>query len=385
MTKRRINILFIIDALAGIGGTERHLTHLVTNLPKDEFNCAVMTFDIGVNVLVDSMRAAGIPVVHIPVGREYTPNALRGAMELVRFIREHEIDIVQTYHQKSDTFGALAARYAGVRHLVSSKRDMGQYRRIWHVALNRAVQPIFEKVIVVADAVGKMVMQKEGVPHSRMVRIYNGVDAGVFSPPSESQRNDARARLGISPADFVVGMVANFRPEKNHALFFTGAEEAGKKITGLKVIAVGGGPMLEHYRERYAAAEKDAQFRLPGAVSNVLEYLRAMDVACLVPGGNEGFSNAVIEKMAVGLPLVVSDVGGNAEAVRSGENGMVIRPDDRPAFVDALVALYADHRMRKQMGLKSRQRVEEEFSLESMCRSHEELYRSLVGPSAGNG
>jgi glycosyltransferase involved in cell wall biosynthesis len=111
----------------------------------------------------------------------------------------------------------------------------------------------------------------------------------------------------------------------------------------------------------------------------VSAYTAALDVACLVPKSNEGFSNSVLEKMALGLPLVVTDMGGNREAVEHGTNGYVIRPGDREALVEALSRLAKDPERRRQMGQASRQRVEALFSLEQMIARHQELYLSLCG------
>jgi glycosyltransferase involved in cell wall biosynthesis len=86
----------------------------------------------------------------------------------------------------------------------------------------------------------------------------------------------------------------------------------------------------------------------------------------------------VLEKMAMGLPMIVTDVGGNAEAVIDGENGIVIPPADADAFCAALIGLHADAQRRLAMGRRSRQLVEERYSLQDMCRNHEMLYRSLM-------
>src|SRR4029077_19085378 len=114
----------------------------------------------------------------------------------------------------------------------------------------------------------------------------------------------------------------------------------------------------------------------------VLPYLWAMDVGCLTPGSNEGFSNAVIEQMATGLPMIVSNVGGNAEAVHDGVNGLVIPPHDAAAVARAVLSLYEDPARRAEMGRAARARVESEFSLEGMAAAHAELYRALCRPAA---
>lgn len=378
MAGKKINILFIIDYFHGTGGTERHLTHLVHHLRQDIFSCSVVIFDLVENRWVDSIRAQGVPVVHIPVGREYTPSALVRASELSNFIRNNRFDIVQTFHQKSDTFAAVITKLSGIKHIVSSKRDIGQLKRPRHFFVNRLLRSLFERVIVVADAVADVVALKEQMPRNKIVKIYNGVDEQAFSPSTFNERMQARTQLGFADDDFLVGMVARMHPNKNFDVFLEGAMKALEAIPSLKILAVGGGPLLEYFRENYRSEVAESVIFFPGDVSDVTPYMRALDVGCLVPGNNEGFSNSIIEMMAMGLPMIVTDVGGNAEAVIDGQNGMVIPPRDSDALCSGLTEIYRHPEMRLEMGRKSRQLVEERFTLRQMCVNHENLYLSLL-------
>ena len=150
-TPRRI--LFIIDWFHRTGGTEKHLAQLIAGLQAWAFESSVVVFDRGENPLLDTLIQSGVPVIHLPVGREYVPNALRQGWRLARLIRRQRYDIVQTYHQKADTYGALIARAAGVRHLISSKRDTGQLRKPLHTFLNRRLSGLFEAIIMAAEGV----------------------------------------------------------------------------------------------------------------------------------------------------------------------------------------------------------------------------------------
>ena len=376
---RTINILYVMDLFHGTGGTERHLTYLVGQLPKPEFHCRIAVLDLAPNRWVDHIRESGTPVVHVPVRREYSPAALPRALELARLIRSGNVDIVQTFHQKSDTFAAAVARLAGVPHIVSSKRDAGALKKPRHYLANRLMRSVFERVIVVADSIGDIVAEKEHIARSRIVRIYNGVDTTAFAPPSAEQRALARARLGFGADDFVVGTVARFRPEKGYDTFFAGTLAALAEIPSLRIMALGGGPLLDELRRRYAAQCAQRRVLIIDDVTDVAGYLHAMDVGCLVPVANEGFSNSVLEKMAVGLPMIVTAVGGNAEAVLDGDNGVVIDAGDAAALHQGLIALYRDPAARQRMGQRSRELVEEKFTLQRMCSEHMQLYRSLVG------
>jgi glycosyltransferase involved in cell wall biosynthesis len=377
MASDRIEILFLIDYFHRTGGTEKHLAQLIAGLPADEFRCSIVAFDLGANPLLDGLRARGVPIISLPVGREYVPGAAVQAWRLARLIRRNRYDIVQTFHQKADTFGATVAWLSGVKHLVSSKRDTGDLRNAWHFFLNRRLQSLFDVFIVVAEAVRVAVMANERLPASRITTIYNGVDVSHFVVPSVAQRGDARAQLGFTADDFVVGMVAGFRPEKNYDVFFDGLLQAAPSIASLKVLTVGTGPLLAQCRERIAHTELSARTVFLGDVTEVVPCLWAMDVGCLTPGSNEGFSNAVLEQMAVGLPMIVSDSGGNAEAVAAGENGYVIPPLDAAAFARALIDLHSDSLRAANMGRASRKRAVEKFSLDRMCAQHANLYRSL--------
>jgi glycosyltransferase involved in cell wall biosynthesis len=371
-----------MDHFQGTGGTERHLTYLVEHLPREQFDCSIVVLDLAPNRWVDRIRAAGIPVIHVPVLREYAPAALLRAVQISKLIRSHKVDIVQTFHQKSDTFGATIAKLSGVRHIISSKRDTGELKKPRHLVANRILAGVFERVIVVADTIGKVVVAKEGIPSSRIVRIYNGVDTARFAPPTAQERKDARERLGFTDEEFVVGMVARFRPEKGHQTLLAGALAAAADIPALRILAVGGGPLIETLRDRFRQECLEQRIRLLDDATDVRAYLHAMDVGCLLPNGNEGFSNSVLEKMAVGLPVIVTDVGGNAEAVTDGDNGRVIPPGDVDAFRRALVTLYANPAERQRMGQRSRQLVEEKFTLQRMCGEHAALYSSLMGTLA---
>jgi glycosyltransferase involved in cell wall biosynthesis len=323
------------------------------------------------------MREAGIPVIHFPVGREYTPNALVRACELMHLIRKGSFDIVQTFHQKSDTYGTLVARLAGIRHIVSSRRDIAHNKKPRHFFVSRRLRFLHEKVIVVSDAVANVLVAKEYLDRGKIEKIYNGVDSIAILPPREEETRRERARLGIGTEDFVVGTVAGFRPEKNYDVFFQGAAKALRAIPSLRILAVGGGPLLEECRSVYGRGDAGKHIVFAGDVADVTPYLKAMDVACLI-SQYEGFSNSIVESMAVGLPMIVTDVGGNREAVIHQQNGLLIAPRDIDAFRDALVDLHSNPKRRLAMGRRSRQLVEEKFTLERMCEKHAVLYQSLL-------
>jgi glycosyltransferase involved in cell wall biosynthesis len=375
---RKIRILFLIDYWGPPAGTERHLAYLLKNLDRNAFECRVVVFNYLPNALVDEARASGIDVQPIQVDQYYTPRAFRQATVLRKYIRLHQPDIVQSFHFKSDVYGAVVARLSGVRHFVASKRDAADYKKPLHFLLNRLVRPITQHYIAVSKVVADVVTRKERVPEERISIIYNGVDLDRFTVPDQSARSAARAALGLTSEHFVIGMSAAFRPEKDHALLFQAFREFHRRHPTARLVLIGTGQMLDHYRQEASQPDLAGLVTFTGSVNDVRPYLHALDIACLVPSMNEGFSNSIIEKMALGLPLVVTRIGGNAEAVDDGNTGFVIPPRDLPSLLNAVSKLHDDAGLRVRMGAAARRRTEDQFSLPQMIRRHESLYRSLL-------
>lgn len=375
--KEKINILFIIDVLWHSGGTEKHLYYLTKHLDKDKFNCFVVTFNLREMHIVKELRKEVKELYYIPLKRAYTPDAFAKGFELGRIIRENKIDIVQTFHFVSDTYGVMVSRLSGVKHVISSKRDIGDRKKKKQIFLNRLINGSIEKFITVCDAVGERTYSVEGVPMNKQITIYNGVDIEEYSVPNEEQIRQGKKELGIAEDAYVVGSVSHFRPEKSHDVLLQALKKAQESIKGLRAIIVGEGPLREHYMKYCSNNGLEESVIIVGKVDDVRKYVSVMDVACLVPGSNEGFSNSILEKMAMGKPLIVTDVGGNAEAVLDGENGIVIPPYDYKKLSEAILYLYKNPDKRIEMGKKSRERVEKLFIMEKMIKKHESLYENI--------
>ena len=375
--KRKINILYIIDQLKGGGGTERHLVRLATLLDKERFNTAISFFEGAPGTIHEEIRGKGVPVKDLNLSRIYSHRAFIQGIRLARFIRENRIDIVQTFHFKSDTFGVVVARLTGVSKIISSRRDIGDLKKTRQIFLNRKINRFIDRFIMVCNTVGRKVHESEGVPEHKAVTIYNGVDIERFSCDGPGETESLKKYLGVAEDDFVVGISAMFRPEKAYHVFFEGIEKVLPKIKNLKVLVLGFGPTKEHFESYCSKGPLKNIVKFMGFVEDVEKFLPLMDVFCLVPNKNEGFSNAILEAMAAGRPVIASDVGGNAEAVIHNETGIIIPPDDPDRLSQAILELYNNPEKRRHMGFKARERAADSFSLEKMIKEHERFYEAV--------
>jgi glycosyltransferase involved in cell wall biosynthesis len=269
-----------------------------------------------------------------------------------------------------------------VHRLVSSKRDVADFKGAFRFFLHKLVRPLVSRYIVVSDVVADVIIRKEGASPARISKIYNGVNLDRYPVCTPETRAAARQLLGFADGDFVIGMTAWMRTEKDHPLLLRAFKRLKATVPQAKLVFIGDGPHAAEYRQWVTEQGLAGQVVFTGLSDDVRRYVAALDVGCLVPKGNEGFSNSIIEKMAMGLPLVVTDVGGNKEAVAQGVNGFVIPPGAEDALLDALGQLARDPARARAMGAASRARCEELFSLPQMIHRHEALYDALMTAGA---
>ena len=374
--KNKINILFFIDYLYGFGGTERHLFNLASRLNPDLFDSTVCPLRFN-KYLVKIFTEAGIKVEPAPFKRIYDFSALKQVPVMLQLMRERQIDIVQTFNIDSETFGIILAKLSGVPVIISSRRDLGVYRKRRHLLFSKFIHRYVDHFLAVCDAVASNLSEREGVPPEKITTIYNGLDLTNL-PVDQNHVAKLRKEFRIGPNSFVIGNVSHFRPEKGYDVFFNAIQEIKPYIPDLRVMAVGGGgKLLTHFKNVVAKAGLSEVVFFTGYVPNVLDYVSLMDVCCLTPISNEGFSNAILEHMAMGKAVIATDVGGNREAICHGESGIIIPANDVKALADAIINLYKNPTLRKSLGANARLRVEREFTIQKMITQMEKFYYNL--------
>ena len=196
-------------------------------------------------------------------------------------------------------------------------------------------------------------------------------------------KGEARAALGLD-ADSLIGVVvANLIPYKGHRDLIDALALAAPKLPpSWQVLCVGADNDLRPELETLAAAKGLAgNLRFLGQRFDVDRLLEAADFGVLPSRANEGFSNAILESMRAGLPMIVTDVGGNAEAVVDGETGIVVPPADPAALAAALLRVAQDPALRRKLGEAGRERVATQFTLDACVAKYRALYDELLASS----
>jgi glycosyltransferase involved in cell wall biosynthesis len=305
------------------------------------------------------------------------------AGKLWGLIRRRRPDVVHLFLPAAYLLGGTCALLAGQSAMVMSRRGLNGYQQK-HPVLGW-VERRLHRHVAVALANSRAVLAQlaeEGVPRERLGLIYNGVDAHPFAGgPAASE---ARARLGIDPSALVLTTLANLIPYKGHGDLLAALAAVADRLPANWVLLCAGrddgaGAALRARARDLGLAD---HVRWLGLRDDVPDLLAASDLGILV-SHEEGFSNSVLESMAAGLAMIVSDVGGNAEAVEDRVSGLVVPPRDPATLGAAILRLTNDPAGRQQMGTAARERVARAFDLDACVARYRCLYTLVAAGRSG--
>lgn len=378
-------VLFVVGSLT-LGGAESQLAMLAEQLKVRGWIAEVFPMEKH-GPLVERLERAGI---HVFEGKyrsarrtrigEMTALALCEARLFWRVLRSRP-DVVHGFLPMTNFMSALAGWLARVPMIVTSKRALGRHQDRnpgWRL-LDRVANALSDVVTANSRAVASDTHARDGYDVSRIVVIPNGLD---FRRVDEARghRSEVRAKLGLSDTDIAIVMVANLIPYKGHAELVEAFARVSAGHPRLKLFLIGQDRGIAEDLMRDAARLGVAdRINLMGQRSDVPALLSAMDLG-VMSSHEEGFSNALLEKLAAGLPVVATDVGGNPEALVGMPNCILVRPKDIDDLERGLRTAIVDFRTDDQACKTMQQLVRERYSVDAMVDAYERLYLSIRTP-----
>lgn len=376
----KIKVLFLIDKLTR-AGTQTHLLELVRHRDRKKFEPYVVSLVEG-GELVEDFKALDVDTRVLSVKRAYGISGVQAVRWLASFMKEKKIDLVQTHFLHADLIGLAAAKLAGVKKIITTRRDQGFWRTPRHLVIMRLLNPLYDHILANSSAVEKTVLSDEGVSASRISVIHNGIPISKYAEP---EIPSFRKNLGIASTDLVIGTVGNMRHDiKGQRYLLEAAEQVLKEIPKMKLVLVGDGPLRPQYEEQAKKLGIEEQVLFLGLRADIPAILKAIDIFCL-PSLTEGFSNAILEAMASLKPVVATRVGGNPEMISDETTGYLVPPRDADALAYRLTLLLKNEKLRKQMGKAGRDHVMKTFTAEKMARQYESFYENLMRGERGGG
>ena len=377
-TDARPLVLHVIHQLA-MGGMENNLVNLINRMDAARFRHAIAC----VEDFSDFRNRLVKPDVDVVALHRSRIGVQRLRLELFRLCRRLRPAIVHS-RNRSGLDALLPARLAGVRYRVHGEHGWDVedlHGENWKLILLRRLHaPLVNRYITVSRDLERYLIQRVGIAARRVTQIYNGVDTERFSP-------SAGKPAGLLPASLagtdlvVIGTAGRIQAVKDQATLlraFAALLSAHPECRArLRLAIVGDGPLLGELRGLAASLGIAEATWMPGAVGNVPDVLRLLDVFVL-PSLNEGISNTILEAMASRLPVLATARGGNVELVEDGQNGRLFEPGDVAALARLLGDYVGNPALRLAHADTARRRAVERFSLDAMVTGYQAVYEAAV-------
>jgi len=359
----------------GRGGKERQIVELLGGLSphRDIESFVAVTYEEDDQFEIDSEHAQYIPLIR--KGRR----DLRLFKSLYDLTSSLKIDIVHSWGSICSIYAAPVAKLCGAAFVNGFVRDAPSHMRPWNknYLMGKLTIP-FSDVVVANSRAGLAAYR---IPERKGLWIYNGFNpARVLNLTDEAE---LRSMLGIT-SPHIVGMVANFRPEKDYATFVEMACRICRLRDDVAFLAVGTGEMLPRVRDS-VPPEHSPRIKFLGQRKDIESIANLFTVGVLATNSRlhgEGISNAITECMALGKPIVATNDGGTAELVLEGQTGFLVPSHDAGVLTDRVLRLINDRALASQFGIEGRRRVETAFSLDAMCTAYLCLYRRVAHGTA---
>jgi glycosyltransferase involved in cell wall biosynthesis len=359
-------------------GAEVQLATLIAGLTKfQDVRLTVILLNSG--ILADRLGECGIPV---RILEERSHNAVQLLFQIRRILSEERFDILHTHRYKENILGGLAGTMAGVPHQIRTVHGMAEpfvgfkslKSRVYRMLDTLVTRTRINKSIAVSCDIERQLAAKYGA--DRVVMIHNGIDCERLQLTTSPAV--VRQRLGVDVTHKLIGSVGRLTPVKGYQYLLGAFRRIAERDSQVRLVLVGDGPE----RQRLGSLAKeygiDKKVVFYGFTSDVGEILAALDVFVL-SSLHEGISISLLESLALGIPSVVTAVGGNPEVVRHNETGLLVPPLDEPALADAIVSLLDNPGRAAAMREAGKKLVETEFSKDAMATRVHTLYRRLVG------
>lgn len=371
----KIKIAFVIDSIASpTAGTEKQLLFLLRHLDRNKFEpylCCLRSsqwlekdFDI-------------CPLYIVKVKSFKNPVSFFRLWRFARFLRREEVDIVQTHFRDSNIAGIISGKLAGVEKIISTRRNIGYWHNRLEVLILKFLKRWVTRFVANSECARTRASKIERVRPEKIEVIYNFVDLEMFKRENDWEGDKLKESLTASNGRPIVTMVANLRPVKGVDVFLKSARLVLDSVPGINFIVAGEGEERKRLECICRQLKLDSSVKLIGAVSDVIPLLRVSDIGVL-SSNSESLSNAIIEYMAAGLPVVCTDVGGNSELVQDGLNGFLVPSGDPGKLADAIVKLANNPDLRLKMGRESLQRAGLLFNFARTMKDYEALYLKMA-------
>lgn len=371
MRRSKIKLLKFVTVFA-IGGTERQVLDLALALDRSRFDLHLACLRRSGQFLRE-VEEEGIPLNEYKINCLYNHRTIARQLSFARHLRQSGIAIVHTYGFYTNVFAIPAARLASVPVVVASIRDLGDLLTPLQRRAQKWICRLADRIVANAEAVRERLVA-EGYDRDKIVVIRNGIARSRFAGVAGGKlRNEYR----LPPDAPLVAVLSRLNPLKGVEHFLEAAAIVSCRFDGARFLVIGDGAYRVELERHASRLGLDRRVIFTGFRLDVPQLLPEITVSVL-PSLSEATSNALLESMAAGVPVVATRVGGNPEVVEDRVTGLLVAPRDPAALARAICRLLENRALAAKLGAAGKRRVAEHFSLERAVRETERLYLDLL-------
>jgi glycosyltransferase involved in cell wall biosynthesis len=317
------------------------------------------------SVLGKRASVEGFEVRTCRMRKSYDILAIKFILEL---IRNEKINVISTHSGRDSLLAGIAGRLSRKKPVIVRTR---------HLALPITSKVSYgflpHKVVTVSEYVRQYLIN-EGIPAEKVIAIPTGIDISRFDPDkyNENLRQGLRLKSDVP----IVGTIAILRRKKGHHILLDAIPLILQKIPEAVFVFAGDGPQRQNITNKIKNSGLSDRVFLLGLRKDIPNILKSIDVFVL-PTLQEALGTSFIEAMAMGKPVIGTDVGGVSEVIKDGLNGYLAEPNNPHALADAVIRMLRDKEKAKIMGMEGRKIVEQNYTVEKMCEKMYALYASL--------
>lgn len=369
MNKYKTIILHVINDL-DVGGTEMMLLRTLPRL--NEFKHVVCSLS-SQGVIGESLIKEGIGVIALNQKRLLSIGSL---ISLVKVIKKVDPDIIQTYLFQASFIGRFAALYTKKHIVISSIRSSFAQARYIIVVLLDIITSIFVKHYLSNSLTAAKRFHKWGIPLKKISVIYNGIEVNRVGLDVDFKK--IKEKIGIPSQAIILSCLAKLRKGKGHIILFKALKEINKNnnLDNINLLLIGDGPEKNRLFQKVNEYHLSQKVFFLGNRKDISELLRMTDIFVL-PTLFEGMSNAILEAMADGLPIITTDIPENNELIKNNEHGILVKPKDFNKLAEVIYFLISNRDYARELGSKARERVNKEFTIDTTIQKLKKFYQNV--------
>jgi len=369
--KRPAKIMEFMFGL-GVGGMEKGVVELVLGMDRSKFTPIVCCL-ARQTALSEKLTQNGIKIYYLSE-RENPELNFKLILKLAGLLRKEQVSLVHTHNICGHLYGLPAAFLSNTK-AVHSEHGFSPGEKKISVFLRWLLSCKARKIVTRSQSLANEIKRLWHVPNKKLYPISSGINASKFN--EEYNRQTIRQELGFNDEDFLIGLVARLELIKDHETLIKSVAFAIQKVENLKLVLVGDGSLKGYLKSLSSELGISDNVVFLGHRSDIAKMLSMLDLFVLT-SKREGTSTAIMEAMAMGLPVIATDVGGNPELIQNDYNGLLTPPGEPDTLGKKIIDLISNSEKRFYLGTQGKEVFYNNYTIEIYMRNYQNLFAQIL-------